>query len=172
MIARQKASALMIDADDDLPPLRQRRSIPPFPWDSLRYILTMGGEYNPDTSMQPVPISTRNTTGIRDSINKRAQYGPVMECIGRAFGENAKRHKLFPCHWPVFIACEVGLVRKPDQRGLPRWVVYRPERPDAVVPDHEAAALFGVSVETIRHYLGTARKAVEDEWLAYYAGWD
>jgi hypothetical protein len=150
----------------------QRREIPPFPWDSLRYILTGGGEYSPDTSLKPVPISTRNTTGIRGQVINRAAYGPVMECIGRAFGENAKRHKLFPAHWPVFLACEVGLVQRPDRRGLPRWAIYRPERPDAVVPDHEAAVLFGVSTETIRMYLGAARRAVEDEWCSFHAGWD
>jgi hypothetical protein len=165
-----------------------QRAIPPFPWDSLRYILTMGGEYSPDTTAKQVPMAAhRHGDGIRGQVINRAAYGPVMECIGRAFGENAKRHRLFPAHWPVFLACEVGLVMRTVEGPIvsvdkdtgkvyrqvaERLCVYRPERPDAVVPDNEAAAMFGVSTETVREYLRVARRAVEDEWCSFYAGWD
>jgi len=172
MIAQTLGVYLMDDCDDLLP-LRQRRAVPPFPWDSLRNILTLGGDYSSDTTAKQVPMAThRMFDGIRFAALEHAQYGPVMTAIQRAFGENRVRHNLTEKCLPLLFALEAGLVLRPDRRGIPRWVLWSSERPDAMVPDREAAVLFGLSESTVREYHRLACKAVTDEWIYLWSGWE
>jgi hypothetical protein len=96
----------------------------------------------------------------------------VMSAIARAFNESRVRHNLTPAHWRVLLACETGLVPVTDQRGLRRLTLYRPERPDAVLPYDDAPKYIGVRPDLARRYHGEARRAVDDEWLWLHSGWE
>jgi hypothetical protein len=162
MLAMQQEAA-MDDAGDG--PIRRRRECPPFPWDSLAYILALGGDFSSDTTAKSVPMTTHRVfDGIRYAALEHARFGPVMTAIARAFNESRKRHGLVAKHFAVMMALEAGYVQRPDQRGLLRWVLWSSARPDAVVPDEEAARLFGLSVKTVRDYHREACVAVEEEW--------
>jgi hypothetical protein len=144
---------------------QRRREIPAFPWDSLAYILALGGDYSSDTTAKQVPMSVHRVfDGIRYAALEHAQFGPVMTAIQRAWGESRQRHGLSDKHFAVLLAMEAGYVQRPDRRGLMRWVLWSSDRPDAMVPDREAAALFGLAETTVREYHRKARVAVEDEW--------
>jgi hypothetical protein len=162
------------DDGDDLPVIPARRGVPPFPWGSLRFILTSGGDYSADTSAKPAPVQLHRGEwdGIRKATIERASYGPVREAISRAFGESRVIHGLHATHWKVFIACEVGMVERPNARGVMIWRVYRPEDPDAVMPDEEAARTFGIALSSVRTYHSQARTAIEKEWRNIHAHWD
>ena len=156
-------------ATDDEP---QQERVPPFPWFALRFCLTSGGDYSPNTRANPVPLHTRNLTGIRGVVEKRAAYGPVLRAVARAFNENRLRHGLTTAHWRVLMACESGLVERPDRRGMLRWVLVNQERPDAVMPYRDAAAAFGLSEDRVPRYHREAKAAVEDEWRWLHAGFE
>jgi hypothetical protein len=149
-----------------------RRSLPPFPWGSLRFILTSGGEYSSDRRLTPVTMNAHgHFDGIRSAALARANAGPVREAIHRAFNESRQRHHLHRTHWQVLIACEVGMVQRADARGHVQWCLYSVEHPNAVVPDDEAARLFGIAVASVRTYHSQVRSAIEDEWEDLHAGW-
>ncbi len=158
------------DGDDLLP--RQRvtphRSIPDFPWDDLRHILllTLDG-FATNTRTNPTPMATHRVfDGVRwGPIFESSRYGPVATALSRAFAAHAARHKTSWKHFAVLMAVELGLVQRPDTKGMLRWCLYRPERADALMPVVEAAAAFGLSTETVYVYLSQARKAVSDEWI-------
>lgn len=138
---------------------------PPFPWNQLKHIFCLGGDYSSDTTAKQVPMSVhRLFDGVRFASLERAQYGPVMTAVARAFNESRKRHNLQPVCWPLLLAVEIGLVYKPDRRGIARLVAYRPERADAVMPDEEAARTFNLAVSTVREYHRKTCAAIEDEW--------
>lgn len=153
-------------------PVTQRR-FPPFPWGALRFVLTSGGEYSSDRTLMPVTMSAhRSSDGIRGAALARANWGPVTSAIQRAFHESRTRHHLHASHWKVLIACEVGMVQRPDRRGQLQWCVYSADHPNAVVPDDEAARMFGISVASVRTYHSQVRTAIEDEWESLHAGWE
>jgi hypothetical protein len=149
------------------------RAIPLFPWGALRFVLTSGGEYSSDRTLMPVTMSAhRSSDGIRGAALARANWGPVTTAIQRAFHESRARHHLHASHWKVLIACEVGMVQRADSRGRLQWCVYSAEHPNAVVPDDEAARLFGIAVASVRTYHSQVRTAIEDEWESLHAGWE
>jgi hypothetical protein len=148
------------------------RACPPFPWAKLRFILTSGGEYSSDRTLMPVTMSAhRSSDGIRGAALARANWGPVTTAIQRAFHESRARHGLHASHWKVLIACEVGMVQRPDPRGRLQWCVYSADHPNAVVPDDEAARMFGIAVSSVRTYHSQVRTAIEDEWEGIHSGW-
>jgi hypothetical protein len=152
------------------------RTIPPFPWRSLRFILTSGGDYSSDRSLSPVGAHAHDPEldhfdGIRGATLTRANAGPVRMAIQRAFHESRARHRLHATHWRVLVACEVGMVQRPDRRGQLQWYVYSADHPNAVVPDEEAARMFGIAVASVRTYHSQVRTAIEDEWEDIHAGW-
>lgn len=163
--------ALKDDSIGEGDPAR-KSNCPDFPWYALRFCLTSGGDYAPNTRMSPVPMRTRNLTGIRGVVEKRAQYGPVLRAVARAFHENRQYHRLTEAHWRILMACEAGLVERPDRRGMPQWTLYSSAHPAAVMPDHEAATAFGVRPDLVRRYHNEARRAVEKEWEYLHSGWD
>lgn len=180
MLALAKASARMMvivgDDGDDLIPLRREmaaRETPPFPWNDLRHILllTMDG-YAINTRANPTPMSTHRVfDGVRwGPIFESSKYGPVATALSRSFVAHATRHKTSWKHFAVLMAVELGLVQHPDSKGLLRWCLYRPERSDALMPVHEAAAVFGLATDSVYVYLSNAKKAVNDEWRALYDG--
>jgi hypothetical protein len=72
----------------------------------------------------------------------------------------------------VLIACEVGMVQRPDARGHLQWCVYSSAHPNSVVPDDEAARMFGIAVTSVRTYHSDVRRAIEDEWDSIHAGYE
>ena len=149
------------------------RACPPFPWAKLRFILTSGGDYSSDRRLSPVTMGARHDfDGIRGAALERANAGPVRLAIQRAFNVSRVRHHLHATPWKVLIACEVGMVQRPDPRGRLQWCVYRSDHPNAVVPDDEAARLFGIAVSSVRTYHSQVRSAIEDEWESLHAGWE
>jgi hypothetical protein len=153
-----------------------QRSIPPFPWGRLRFILTSGGDYSSDRSLSPVgghghDPDSDHFDGIRGATVARANAGPVRMAIERAFHESRARHGLHATHWKVLIACEVGMVQRPDRRGHVEWYLYSAEHPNAVVPDDEAARMFDIAVASVRTYHSQVRTAIENEWEDLHAGW-
>jgi hypothetical protein len=154
----------------------RQRTIPPFPWSQLRFILTSAGDYSSDRSLSPVggrahDPDSDHFDGIRGATISRANAGPVRTAIQRAFLESRARHRLHATHWRVLVACEVGMVQRPDRRGRLQWVVYSADHPNAVVPDDEAARMFGIAVASVRTYHSQVRTAIEDEWEDLHAGW-
>jgi hypothetical protein len=150
-----------------------RSSCPPFPWRSLRFILTSGGDYSSDRSLSPVGSNAHgHFDGIRGATVDRANAGPVSMAIHRAFHESKARHRLHATHWKVLIACEVGMVQRPDRRGRVQWYLYSADHPDAVVPDDEAARMFGIAVGSVRTYHSQVRTAIESEWENLHAGYE
>lgn len=158
---------------------QQGRGIPAFPWRSLRFILTSGGDYSSDRSLSPVGAHAHDPDqendhfdGIRGATLARANAGPVRMAIERAFHESRQRHRLHATHWRVLVACEVGMVQRPDRRGRLQWYLYSADHPNAVVPDEEAARMFGIAVRSVRTYHSEVRTAIESEWENLHAGWD
>jgi hypothetical protein len=177
----------VIDEGDDLLHVTTRGA-PAFPWDDLRYILTLGGDYSSDTGAKQVPMSAHRVfDGIRWASLERAKYGPVMLSIQRAFNENRKRHNLQPIHWTILMACEVGLVLRTIkgpvvsvdketgrvyQQVAERWCIFRPERQDHLMPYDEAARTFGLRSDLVGRYHGEAKRAIEDEWAWFHSGYE
>jgi hypothetical protein len=152
---------------------QQLRQIPPFPWRSLRFILTSGGDYSSDRQLTPLTMNAHgHFDGIRSAALDRANAGPVSTAIHRAFHESRQRHQLHATHWKVLIACEVGMVRRPDARGRLQWYVYSADHPNAVVPDEEAARMFAIAVASVRTYHSQVRTAIEDEWEELHSGYE
>lgn len=167
---------------------RGQAEIPSFPWSQLRYILTLGGEYSPDTTAKPVPMTTHRVfDGLRAEAMESATQGQaqVMTALARAFNDSRVYHGLTTAHWNILCACEVGVVRhvvageayeerggKTRQRIASRLRLYNPDRADAVMPFHEAARVFGLAEDRIGRYLREAKDAVEKEWLYLYSGWE
>jgi hypothetical protein len=168
MLAMQQEAA-MDDAGDG--PIR--RAIPAFPWNRLRRALTLSDGYSADTTLKPVPIGTRNLTGIRwGAIFESAEYGPAALCVQRAFGESRTRHNLQPVHMSVMLYCELGIVGRPDPKGRSRWCIYNPGRPNAVMPYEEAGRLLGIRADLVERYHRDVKRAIEDEWQWYYSGYE
>jgi hypothetical protein len=175
----------VVAVEDEQP---NRSGCPPFPWSQLRYILTLGGEYCPDTSAKPVPMIThRMFDGLRAEALEGANLsqGRALTALARAFDDSRVYHGLRAAHWNVLMSCEVGVVRltsasKPltdrsgrtHQRIVSRLALYNPDRPDAVMPFHEAARAFGLVEDGIGRYLREAKDAVETEWRYTWSGWE
>jgi hypothetical protein len=173
MLAMQQEAPMAMAMDDDGDDLlvRGRRAVPPFPWDVLRELITLGGEYAGDTSAHPVPITTRNLIGMRWQSFEHPERALAGTAIARAFdGGNGKT--MSAAHFNIFMATEVGMVPRPDRKGVLRWCIYRPDYPNAVMPDHEAAATFGISSDRIARYRREAKRAVEREWEWLHSGWE
>jgi hypothetical protein len=170
-MASTKGATVADDVDDPIRPAT--RAIPPFPWHRLRRALTLGGDYSGNTQLQPVPTSTRNLTGIRwGRIFESEEYGPVATAVSRAFNDNRARHNLHPAHWNVFTACELGIVERPDTKGMMRWCIYNPARSNAVMPYEEAARAFGIRADLVERYHKDAKRAIEDEWAWLHSGYE
>jgi hypothetical protein len=166
LVGRSEVTAMVAMVDDT------HRTIPPFPWGALRFIFTSGGDYSSDRTLMPVTMTAhRSSDGIRGAALARANWGPVTTAIQRAFHESRERHHLHASHWKVLIACEVGMVQRPDSRGRLQWCVYSAAHPNSVVPDDEAARLFGITAGSVRIYHTQVRHAIEDEWEDLHAGW-
>jgi hypothetical protein len=162
------ARSVTIMGDDET---HQRREIPPFPWNDLRHIFELGGDYSSDTTAKQIPMAAhRMFDGIRWASLERARFGPVILSVQRAFNESRKRHGLGPAHWNILMACEVGFVERPDQKGILRWCIYRPERQDHLMPYEEAARVFDLS-DPARYHREVC-KAIEDEWAWLHSGFE
>lgn len=147
--------------------------IPPFPWSNLRQLLTQNGFYSSNTRFRPVAMTShRLFDGIRGVSLAHPERTAAVTAVSRAFFENHRNHDLWRVHLKVFMACEVGLVPRPDQKGLYRWCLYRPERPDAVMPYAEAATFFGIRADLVERYHHEGKKAVENEWSYIHSGWE
>lgn len=169
MLAYAKGDAVMDDGDDLV---RVRRILPPFPWSILRELIMLGGEYAGDTRAIPVPMATRNLTGMRWQSFEHPERAAAGTAVARAFGESGRRHNMTTAHFNVFMATEVGMVPRPDRKGVPRWCLYDPTHPNSMMPDHEAAVVFCLSASRIPRYRSDARKAILDEWENLHAGWE
>lgn len=168
MAAQPKGAYLMAVESDETQP-----RIPAFPWNRLRRALTLGGDYSGNTQMHPVPTGTRNLTGIRwGRIFESAEYGPVATAVSRAFNESRVRHNLQPVHFSVMMYCELGVVQRPDGKGMPRWCIYNPGRPNAVMPYEEAGILLGIRADLVQRYHKDAKRAIEDEWTWLHTGYE
>jgi hypothetical protein len=139
--------------------------IPPFPWGNLRQLLVQNGYFSGDTRHQPVAMTKhRLFEGVRPQSIHHPERAAAVTAVARAFFENHHKHNLWRVHLKVFMACELGMVPKPDAKGIYRWCLYRPERPDAVMPYDEAAREFGIRADLVKYYHDMGRRAVEDEW--------
>lgn len=163
-----------LDAATDARAVPEQGGTPPFPWRSLRHLLTQGGFFSGNTRQDEPRAMTKHRLfdGIRRSSLAHPERAATVTAVSRAFFENHRRHNLWRVHLIVFMACEVGMVPKADQKGIYRWCIYRPDRPDAVMPFAEAATTFGIRADLVQRYLGEGKRAVEDEWAYIHAGWE
>lgn len=184
-VVAMAATGLPDDGDDIVIP--RRRALPDFPWGELRRVLILSGSmHRSNTQIQPVPMTThRHSDGIPYAALESAKHGPVLTAVARAFNESRARHNLTPAHWRVLLGCEAGLIERTivghpftDKHGVTyqkretRLCIYRPERPDAVVPYDDTDRVLGVREDLARRYHKEVRKAIEDEWNYLMAGWE
>jgi hypothetical protein len=185
----ERTGAMMVamgsgDDGDDLP---VRTEIPAFPWHKFRRALILSGAgHATNTRMNPTPmIVHRDHNRIPYPVVETSEHGPLLTAVARAFNESYRRHNLTPAHWRVLVGCEAGMVYrtvkghaftdkegKTYQQTADGLCVYRPERPDAVVPYGDAPAVLDVREDLARRYHQEAKRAVEDEWRWLHSGFE